>query len=111
MPEAWMETLRARADKLGISVEVLSVQALGHVAAETEKMARPPEAGDDPTRLILRDSLRESYRRESVRTGLPMRTLLYRAVQAAASTFDGRQFESKPAPIKMVPKKSKAAGK
>ena len=111
IPEAWLQTLRARAAKLDITVEELSVQALGHVASETTKMAKPPQVGDDPTRLILRGSLRESFRRESVRTGLGMRELLYKAVQSAADYFDGRRFESKPEPVTLVPKpKHKAAG-
>ena len=111
VPEAWMSTLRERAEKLGVSVEELSVQALGHIASESEKVSRPPQVGDDPTRLVLRDGLRESFRRESDRTGLPMRTLLYRACQTAADYFDGRRYEAKPAPVKLVPKpKHKAAG-
>ena len=110
IPAAWHATLRERAKKLGISVEELSVQALGHVSSEAEKVAKPPELGDDPARLVLRDSLRESYRRESVRTGLGMRELLHRAVQAAADEFDGRRYEAAPAPVRLVPKRAKETG-
>ena len=102
--------LRTRADKLDMTLEDLLIQMCGHIADETEKVSRPPQVGDDPTRFILRDSLRESYRRESDRTGLPMRSLLYKAVQAAADYFDGRQYEATPEPVKLVPRR-KAAGK
>ena len=105
MPEAWMETLRGRADKLGLSLEDLIIQYCGHLADETAKVSRPPEAGDDPTRLVLRDGLRESFRLEAVRSGLPVRTLLYRCVQAAADAFDGRRYEAVPAPIALVPRR------
>ena len=99
-----MEVLRAQSVKLEISVADLLVQFVGHLASESEAMARPPEAGDDPTtRFILRDSLRESYRLESVRSGLPIRTLLYRCVQRAADVFDGRQYEAAPGAYRVGP--------
>ena len=110
VPVGWMEVLRGQSVKLGITVEEMIVQYLGHLSDQVEKVARPPAAGDDPARLVLRDSLRESYRLESVRSGLPMRSILYRVVQAAASVFDGRQYEAAPEPIKMAPRR-KAAGK
>ena len=34
-----------------------------------------------------------------------MRSILYRVVQAAASVFDGRQFEARPEPVKLVPRR------
>ena len=53
IPEAWAATLRERAAKLDISLETLCAQALGHTASESEKMSKPPQVADDPTRLIL----------------------------------------------------------
>ena len=109
VPIAWMDLIRERAAKLEITVEEMLVQFLGHLADETAKVSRPPEAGDDPTRLVLRDSLRESYRRESDRTGLPIRTLLYRCVQWAADAFDGQQFEPMLEAVKLVPRRKAGA--
>ena len=104
IPEGWMGVLRAQSVKLGISVEAMITQYVGHLAAEREKMTRPPEAGDDAARLVLRDGLRESYRRESARTGISLRSLLNRAVQAGADYFDGRSYEATPEPVKLVPR-------
>ena len=109
IPDAWLQTLRARAAKLDISLETLCVQALGHTASESEKMSEPSQVGDDPARLILRDGLRESYRREAHRSGLSIRVLLNRVVQRAADAFDGEQYESRPAPIELASRR-KAAG-
>ena len=109
IPEAWMETLRVQAGKLGLPVEEMVVQYCGHLVAEAEAVKLPPQVGDDPARLVLRDSLRESYRRESDRTGLPIRTLLYRCVQRAADAFDGQQFEPMLEAVKLVPRRKAGA--
>ena len=105
IPESWMETLRSQAGKLDLPLEDFLVQHAGHIAAEAEAMARPQEVGDSPARLVLRDGLRESFRREADRCGLSIRVLLNRACQSAADAFDGRQYESRPAPVTLVPKR------
>ena len=106
VPSSWMTSLRARADALGIKVEFLVTQLCGHVADAFEQLKKAvagPRAGDDPSRVVLRDSMQRSFQTEAVRTGLSVRVLLHRAVADAADAFDGREKQAPPKPLQLIP--------
>ena len=106
VPSSWMTSLRVRADALGIKVEFLVTQLCGHVVDEFEQLKKAvdgPRAGDDPSRVVLRDSMLRSFSREALRTGLSIRVLLHRAVADAADAFDGREKPAAPKPLILIP--------
>ena len=72
--------------KLGLSIESVVVQLCGHAASELGQLHKAvdgPRIGDDPSRVVLRDSMLRSFSREALRTGLSVRVLLHRSISEA----------------------------
>ena len=106
LPVSWAAGLRERADKLGLSIESVVVQLCGHAASELGQLHKAvdgPRIGDDPSRVVLRDSMLRSFSREAVRTGLSVRVLLHRSISEACDVFDGREKPAAPKPLQLIP--------
>ena len=110
LPISWADGIRERASKLGISAEDVIVQLCGHVVGEFEQLREAvdgPRIGDDPSRVVLRDSMLRSFSREALRTGLSVRVLLHRSISEACDVFDGRQKQAPPKPLQLIPGQKK----
>ena len=110
LPVSWAAGLRERAGKLGLSIESVVVQLCGHAASELGQLHKAvdgPRIGDDPSRVVLRDSMLRSFSREALRTGLSVRVLLHRSISEACDVFDGRQKQAPPKPLQLIPGQKK----
>ena len=110
VPVEWMESLRVQADKLGLPVEGMVVQYLGHLVAQVEaleKAVESPVMGDDPMRFLLRGSFQKTFEAEALRCGLPVRVVLHRVVADAADAFEGRPKAPMAKPLSLVAKRRK----
>ena len=111
LPISWAAGLRERAGKLGLSIESVVVQLCGHAASELGQLHKAavdgPRIGDDPSRVVLRDSMLRSFSREALRTGLSVRVLLHRSISEACDVFDGRQKQAPPKPLQLIPGQKK----
>ena len=110
LPISWAAGLRERAGKLGLSIESVVVQLCGHAASELGQLHKAvdgPRVGDDPSRVVLRDSMLRSFSREALRTGLSVRVLLHRSISEACDVFDGRQKQAPPKPLQLIPGQKK----
>ena len=114
IPEAWMEVLRGQSVKLGITVEEMIIQFIGHLAAEHEALGEAvasPTLSDDPARFLLRGSLLKSFEREAHRLGVPVVTVMHHAVADAADAFEGRPKAPMSKPLSLVAKRRKWLGR
>ena len=113
VPVDWLATLRVQADKVGLTVEAMLTQYLGHLAAELDALGeavQSPTLGDDVARFRLVGSFLKSFEREADRTGVPIITLLHRSISDSASVFDGREKEALPKPIALAPRRKRWLG-
>ena len=113
VPVDWLATLRVQADKVGLTVEAMLTQYLGHLAAELDALGeavQSPTLGDDVARFRLAGSFLKSFEREAARTGLPIVTLVHHAISAAADVFEGRPTAPMAKPISLVPRHKRLLG-
>lgn len=106
LPVAWAETLRSKSVKLGLSLDALLVQYAGSLVHEIESLeaaVASPTISDDAARFRLRGGFLATFEREALRSGLPVRALVHRAVSDAADVFDGREKQAAPKPLVLIP--------
>ena len=106
LPVSWAATLRGRADKLAMSLDALLVQYAGHLAHEIESLetaVASPTISDDAARFRLRGTFLKTFEGEALRSGIPVRTLVHRAISDAADSFAGREKTPLPKPLILIP--------